>query len=71
MPSANANCSARGWILHTINNLLLIINIMTYTGLALIGAAMANKGKYKDIRVLSQQGWDAMHNRVSNKKMFE
>ena len=51
IPSANANCSARG--------------------LALIGAAMANKGQFKNTKLLSKQGWQAMHQNPTCKKLFK
>ena len=39
-------------------------------GLAIIGASMANKGTFKDMKVLSQEGWHAMHDKGTTRKMF-
>ena len=44
--------------------------VLVYIGLAIIGAAMANKGRFKDMKVLSEEGWHAMHDKVTKQKMF-
>ena len=31
---------------------------------------MANKGRFKDMKVLSEEGWHAMHDKVTKRKMF-
>ena len=40
-------------------------------GLALIGAAMANKGSFRGTKVLSAEGWQAMHDNATTKKLFK
>jgi len=39
-------------------------------GLAIIGACMANQGKFKGVQVLSKEGWSALHNNPTEMFLF-
>ena len=49
--------------------MILDINIY-YLGLALIAAAMSNKGSFKDVEILSRAAWNALHDKPKEAKLF-
>ena len=55
--SAAANCTARGYPVIFIQNL----NFRNSLGLAVLAAAMANKGSFQGKMVLSSAGREALH----------
>lgn len=46
-----------------------LLNI-SYSGLALLAAAMANKGKFGDAEILSNKAWTELHAKCKEGKLF-
>ena len=44
--------------------------IVSSPGLALLAAAMANKGRFKDLEVLSLKAWTSLHDKPNKGKLF-
>ena len=44
--------------------------IISCSGLALIAAAMSNKGSFKDVDILGRVAWNALHDTPKEAKLF-